>query len=500
LSISRPTTLLAGLLLIAAPAISAGLAQGRPARHRHPPICRAHHHPRNCRARRRARSRPTAPTRLVARVSGTRVRLSWGRSRDAHSRIVGYYVYRDRRRHARPRRTTFLDKNLRRGRTYRYYVRARDAGGRLSAASKVVSATISAPRGPTRGAPPTSAPTPGGTVSGGVLYGGGAFGEGNWPPGNWVPYGPSSPFNQALPAPSQTPLDANSANVVNYINTQFAQHSFLDNTISNTPAQDDPSQWMHPLYWAKWSDPWYTIKATQYGCAVGVNASECPTRVQIPNGAQHALAGDGHLAVVQPDGHTEVDFWQVQNPNPISGGGTLSASSYGALDLNGSGCCSNATAAHQGLAAGQIRGPELAAGVIQHALIVTMPCSDGKYVYPATGTTSTCSNATNAPPLGARFQLNETDAQIASQNVPPYVKVIEKAMEHYGVYFTDNNGGGLGLAVEPALDYVSFGSTADTVMTYLKTLGLSDPASLVLRTINPANLQVVAVCYTRRTC
>ncbi len=434
----------------------------------------------------------------MASVHANQIRLSWRSSRDTRGRVIGYYVYRNHHRRSRTRRTTFADRSLTRGRRYTYYVRAYDAAGGLSAASNVVSATISG--APTTTTPPPATPAPPGPANGGVLYGGGDFGPGHWPPGNWVPYASSSPFNQPLPLPSQTPLDPNSANIISYINTQFGQHSFGNNTISNTPATDDPSNWTHPLYWAKATDPWYTIHSTQYGCAVGVNASACPTRVQVPDGAQHALAGDGHLAVVQPDGHTEVDFWQVHNANPISGGGTLSASGYGALDLNGSGCCSNSTAAHQGLAAGEIRGPELADGVINHALIVTMPCSNGTYVYPATGGTATCSNSTNAPPLGTRFQLNETDSQIDSQNVPRYVKIIEKAMEHYGVYFTDNNGGGLDLAFEPALDYVSFGSTADTVMSYLETQGLADPATVALSTISPANLQVVAACYTRGTC
>jgi chitodextrinase len=423
---------------------------------------------------------PTAPTNLVATAGNTQVSLSWFASTD-NVGVTGYDVFRNGTKVATTTRTSYTDNGLTDGTSYSDYVEAFDAAGNVSGPSNTVSATPAA-------------------TTGGILYGSGPYSEGSWPPGNWDPYASTSPYNQQLPAPSLAPLDPSSASTINYIATQYAVHAFLNTEVSNTPSKDDGSNWMHPLYWAKTSDPTYTIHSTEYACVVGVNATACPTTVQIPNGAQHALAGDGHLAVVQPDGHTEIDFWQVQNSNPISGGGTLTASAYGALDLNGNGCCSNSTAAHQGLQAGEIRGPELAAGVINHALIVTLPCSNGTYVYPATGLTATCSNTTNAPALGARFQLNETDAQIDAQSVPTYVKIIEKAMEHYGVYFTDN-GGQMDLAFEPALDYTSFGNTSNTVMSYLLTQGLTDPTYLALGNNIPlTKLQVVAVCYTQGTC
>jgi hypothetical protein len=219
--------------------------------------------------------------------------------------------------------------------------------------------------------------------------------------------------------------------------------------------------------------------------------------VQIPDGAVPSSGSDAHLAVIQPDGHTEVDFWQVHNTSPLRGGGTLSASAYGALDLNGSGCCGNSTAANEGLPAGAIRGPELAAGVIKHALAVTEVCSNGDYVPPATGRGA--GGCPDAPAIGARMQLKMGDSQIAALDVPAYQKTILTAMAHYGIVITDTGGSPMDLKYEPAVQYTVFGNTSNTVMSYLETQGYSDPASIDIE-LPWSDFQFVSPCYAQGTC
>ncbi|MGN6868978.1 MAG: hypothetical protein ACTHMY_11320 [Solirubrobacteraceae bacterium] len=266
--------------------------------------------------------------------------------------------------------------------------------------------------------------------------------------------------------------------------------------VSNKPTEDESSRWGHPLYWAKSSDPTYTIVDSRYACGQPY-ASSCPRTVQIPDGAQHALARDGHLAVIEPNGHTEVDFWQVGNANPLSGGGTITVHDYGALDLNGSGCCGGSTAADQGLAAGAIRGPELAAGAIRHALSVSETCSNGRYVPPATG--GGAGGCASAPPVGARLQLKMSDSQIAALGIPGYQKIILTAMAHYGMYITDTGGSPMDLDYEPAIMYTSFGNASNTVMSYLQTHGYSDPAMITIG-LPWTDFQIVSTCYAARSC
>jgi hypothetical protein len=266
--------------------------------------------------------------------------------------------------------------------------------------------------------------------------------------------------------------------------------------VSNTPSNDESSLWGHPLYWAKSSDPTYTISDTGYACS-SPYATSCPSTVQIPDGAQHALSRDGHLAVIQPDGHTEVDMWQVQNANPLSGGGTITVHDYGALDLNGSGCCGGSTAANQGLAAGAIRGPELATGVINHALSVSEQCSNGSYVPPAVD--AAAGGCPGAPPDGAHLQLKMSDSQISALNVPAYQKTILTAMAHYGIYVTDTGGSPMDLNYEPAIQYTSFGNTSNTVMSYLQTQGYTDPTTITIN-LPWTDFQIISPCYAQGTC
>jgi hypothetical protein len=273
-------------------------------------------------------------------------------------------------------------------------------------------------------------------------------------------------------------------------------HHFTSWTVSNTPSQDTSSRWGHPVYYASAGDPSYAISDTGYSCGPPA-ASFCPSTVQIPNGAWHATGSDGGLSVIQPDGNTEIDFWQVQNGNPLSGGGTITVHDFGGLYLNGAGCCGGSTAANQGLPAGAIRGPDLTAGVINHALSVVAVCTNGSWVPPATG--AALGGCPSAPPDGARFQLKLTDAQIDAMSVPAYEKVIYKAMAHYGIYITDTGGTPMDLQYDPSLPYVLFGNTSQTVMTALQAQGFSDPTAISLA-LPWSDFQIVSSCYAQGTC
>jgi hypothetical protein len=321
------------------------------------------------------------------------------------------------------------------------------------------------------------------------------FGPGNWPSGCWRPYADSSPYNQPLPPASRAPLALNSALIVTLLDLTAGPRRFSDETVSNRAEADMASRHDHPLYWAHPGDPGYTVAETRF------HGNNDGTTVLIPAGAQHAFGSDAHLSVIQPDG-TEEDFWQVQNPNPLTSGGTLTASAGGSTYLGGDGCCTNSTAANQGLAAGLIRGQELQAGAINHALIVTIQCDSGGYVYPATGHGTACTVPLLGPAEGQRFQLNMTDSQVDGLAVPEYRKIILKAMIHYGFYITDTGGTPWDLHFEPAIDYTSFGYP-NPLVTYAQDAGLTDGDTFTFTLndgVNWNNLQVVNVCYTQRTC
>jgi hypothetical protein len=126
-----------------------------------------------------------------------------------------------------------------------------------------------------------------------------------------------------------------------------------------------------------------------------------------------------------------------------------------------------------------------------------LPCTNGAYVAPATG--AAAGGCPSAPPAGARFQLRMSDSQIDSLSVPAYQKVILKAMAHFGIFITDTGGSPMDLQYEPAVGYTSFGDTSNTVMSYLRTQGYSDPYTINIA-LPWSDFQVVSSCYGAGTC
>jgi len=219
------------------------------------------------------------------------------------------------------------------------------------------------------------------------------------------------------------------------------------------------SDWWHPIYHGKATDPTYTVECTRWTSSCEIDGDQ----VRIPAKAKPASAGDGHMSVIDQQSGIEYDFWQVQSKP--AGGGTIEVSHGGKTEIAGDGLGSNATAAHFGLAAGIIRGDEILAGEINHALFSQIKCTSGSAVYPAAPGTSAaaCSNfgLTNkdAPPLGARIWLAMSDSQIASLAVPAWKKTILRAMADYGLLVGDtmNGNSSWGIQAESGASYTSFG-------------------------------------------
>src|SRR5438445_13886746 len=87
---------------------------------------------------------------------------------------------------------------------------------------------------------------------------------------------------------------------------------------------------------------------------------------------------------------------------------------------------------------------------------MTVSCDNGTYVYPATKSGSRCSDPTNAPPMGAHFQLAMSDAEIDALDVDAWQKTILRALAHYGAYVGDT-GGSWGFEQEAGVQYTSVG-------------------------------------------
>jgi len=284
----------------------------------------------------------------------------------------------------------------------------------------------------------------------------GQFGAGAWPPACWRPFAATSPFNR--PLDSAPTLAANSQAIV--------QTVFAAGGPANLVAGDAGTKWdyWHPIYWSKSTDPLYTIDCVESWGTCAIEGMQ----VRIPSAARPASGGDGHLTVIGSGGW-EYDLWQVRSKP--TGGGKLTTSWGGRTRIDGDGLRSGGTAAGYGNAAGLIRAQELAAGKIDHALFLVIKCGTGTRVYPANGNGARCANTTNAPPMGARFQLTMTDAQITALPAPAWKKTILRAMARYGMYFGDTGGSGVNLQFESGSTYTSFG-VEDAMVAYARRTGV----------------------------
>lgn len=307
------------------------------------------------------------------------------------------------------------------------------------------------------------------TATAGAAAGWGGFGAGTAPGPTWRPYEPNSPFNRGSVGP---PAHPNSARIVQRVLSQGVVGNLSAGTAGTT------YDYGHPTYYSQPTDPLFTLSWT--GGGPGTTNG---MKIRIPDAARPAVGDDGHMTVVTPDGW-EYDFWRVSSKP--RGGGILKYSGGGRTRIDGDGLNSGATAANFGNLAGIIRGPELAAGRIDHALFIVIGCSargtsfgygtratsTGSYVYPATHAGTPCpTDSPDLPPLGTRFLLAMSPAQINALAVPAWKKTILRALAHYGGFVGDTGGPGFAFQFESGATYTSFGRP-DPLVTLAQSNGL----------------------------
>jgi hypothetical protein len=320
------------------------------------------------------------------------------------------------------------------------------------------------------------------------------FFVGRWPGACWRPYGQASPFNQRLPDSPRVSPD--SGRIVSRFTAAGGPADLV------LGAADTSSDWEHPTYWARRSDPKFRLR-----CQEDRGGSRCEIeghRIRIPRRARPAAGGDGHMTIVDPAHRWEYDLYEVSGRprrgrvNLRWGGRTRVAGP------RSTGLASDATAAHFGLLAGVIRPGELLAGRIRHALFVRSDCDNGRFVFPALGRGAKCSNPAGAPPEGARFQLAMSEEQLAGLDVPNWKRTILRAMAEYGFFVGDTGGSPWDVVIESGSTYTSFGYRDPWVALARSTGASSSDGRYYLDLAGGVDwgrhLRVLEPCVSRRTC
>ena len=437
------------------------------------------------------RVRPERIRSAYVRISKRRKRISLPRMRRAARRgVLRVRVRRVRRRAARrgPRAAV-----RRRFGTRRVRIRKKPP--------KLVVVEDSSTGTPSTG---QAGPTPTGLCESSAF---GSFGVGNWPDGCWRPYADSSPFNQRLPESPR--LASNSSAVVQRL-AGWGGPSDLSAGVADTT-----SDWQHPTYYPKPTDPVFTLHCTQASwgtCDIEGH------RIRIPQQARAAGGADAHMTVIDQATGWEYDLYkycyqgcasQSQRTLP-QGGGDIYFRWGDRTRIDGDGrgtgdSGASANAGHYGNLAGAIRAQEMERGEINHALFMLVKCDSGQVHYPAGGHGAKCSDPANAPAMGARFQLAMSDSQIDALAVPRWKKTILRAMAHYGMYVGDTGGSPWDLQFESGSTYTSFGY-ADRMVAFAQQAGIPRSSSgryyfdLSSGVDWQRHLRVVDPCVAQRTC
>jgi hypothetical protein len=268
-----------------------------------------------------------------------------------------------------------------------------------------------------------------------------------------------------------------------------------------------------PVFFAKSSDPTMKIICLNTfgpGSCTGANGVKIGGQtINVPAGLQPENGTDAHLTVVETATGQEYDFWDAS----ISGS-TISAGSGSVVNTNtGTGLWAQGDAANFALTAGLLRPSELASGVINHALVVSVPCTNANgsnvgYSYPASGGWGeACGDYWNesgngAPMLGQQLRLNMTDAQIAASGAPAWQQTIMTAMAHYGAYIEDTDGSwnsGINIITQDSESWTDLGQP-DQWAALAQQYGTANGMLSSNVPIPVSQLQVVSACVSLARC
>jgi len=315
-----------------------------------------------------------------------------------------------------------------------------------------------------------------------------------WRDPNCVPFAHDAPFN--VPIPPRPRLDTRSVTIIAFY-VGLSGGGLRD---LQTDEDDESSDYQHPIYFSSPKDPEYKIHCTRSWGRCELEGQVVP----IPVGAQPAGGTDAHMAIIDRARRKEYDFWQAaRNRNgdvyDIAWGGEFSLYGSGIAGPKG-----GATAAGFAESEGLIRPEEIAAGAIHHALFMVLPCSSGRYVYPAVHVDHPCTDTSSAASMGARMQLALSDSQIDALPAPTYAKTIWRALAHYGAFYGDSGSRGIQFQTESPLTYRALG-TDDPWDRIAARYGVPhrgrysfaiDPPGIDLTKY----LRIIDPCVTKRTC
>jgi len=194
---------------------------------------------------------------------------------------------------------------------------------------------------------------------------------------------------------------------------------------------------LHPDFgsYSGYGIPYNTVPGSQRKLTVRFDYSSQSDHVgyPIPRRPRIEAGSDHHMLIVDSGTCKLYEMWNVRHTRRgwRAGSGAVWKMTSNALRPDG---WTSADAAGLPILPGLVRYPEVAAGVIDHALRFTAPQTRDAHIYPARHDAGSGSSA-SLPPMGLRVRLK---ASFDLSQLSPQARVVAVALQHYGMILADN--------------------------------------------------------------
>ena len=236
---------------------------------------------------------------------------------------------------------------------------------------------------------------------------------------------PVFPANNVWNAPiNQLPVSANSATLVSAIGASVTLHADFGSGLW------DGGPIGIPFITVAGTQTKYPV-TFQYASESDPGPYAVPLNAPIEGGS--ASTGDRHAIAVDTDNCILYELWSATAQTAGWQAGSGAIFNLKANTLRPSGWTS-ADAAGLPVFPGLVKYDEVAAGVIQHAIRLTVPQTLDSFVWPARHEASNLTSS-SYPAMGQRFRLR---ANFNMSAFPADVQVILRALQIYGMFVADN--------------------------------------------------------------
>jgi hypothetical protein len=250
--------------------------------------------------------------------------------------------------------------------------------------------------------------------------------------------GPGADLNGFIPFPADNawntdiswmPVDPNSDNIIAFIGASSPLHPDFGAGLYNGSKIGIPYQVVDST-----TQPKVPIKIVAYKTESDPGPMPVPPNALI-EGYPNPDDGDRHVLVLDRNG-----CWLYELYRGFKGHGAWRADSTAIWDMTTNEqrpyTWTSADAAGLPIFPGLVRYDEVLAGVINHAIRVTVPVTRQAFTPPASHWASS-ETGQNAPPMGMRMRLK---ASFDISGFPPNDQVILTALKQYGFIVADNGG------------------------------------------------------------